>query len=198
MPRKSKEKSSAAIEALFSLSVERGWHSVSLAEIAERSGLSMIALHQQYGGKVGILAAFLRGIDEATLQGAVTSAEEKVRDRLFDLVMRRFDALQPHRESLRVIFYDLVTDPLLWPCCGLRLAKTASLMLEASGVSASGLCGRLKAKGMAAVYLATLRTWLNDDSPDMAKTMAALDRGLVRAEWAAERMWGQRRGAREG
>ena len=190
MPRTSRDKSSAAIEALLSLSLERGWHSVSLAGIAERSGLSLAALHQQYGGKTGILAAFLQGVDEAILQDGVPSGEEGVRDRLFDLVMRRFDAFQPHRESLRVIFRDLAIDPLSWPCGGARLLKTVTLILESAGISASGPIGRLKAKGMAAVYVAALRAWLKDESPDMAKTMAALDRSLRRAEWVAGRLWG--------
>ena len=36
--------------------------------------------------------------------------------------------------------------------------------------------------GLAVVFAATVQVWLRDDSEDMAKTMAALDRNLKRAE----------------
>ena len=55
-------------------------------------------------------------------------------------------------------------------------------MLEAAGLSSSGLIGALRAKGLALVYGEAFRVWLGDDSKDMAKTMAALDRALRRAE----------------
>ena len=42
----------------------------------------------------------------------------------------------------------------------------------------TGLRGALRVKALAVAYLATLRVFLRDDSPDMAATMAALDRNL--------------------
>jgi len=42
----------------------------------------------------------------------------------------------------------------------------------------------LRSKGLLAIWLATLKVWLEDDSPDLAPTMAALDRNLRRAESA--------------
>ena len=66
-------------------------------------------------------------------------------------------------------------------------------MLEASGIGAGGPVGRLKAKGLAAIYLVTLRAWLHDDTPDMARTMAVLDRSLRRAEGVAMILWRIRR-----
>ena len=68
------------------------------------------------------------------------------------------------------------------------LAATPSLlgsmgwMLEVSGVSATGLRGRLRVKLLLGIYLSVLRIWLADDSPDLMKTMAALDRRLRQAE----------------
>jgi hypothetical protein len=64
----------------------------------------------------------------------------------------------------------------------LRLDRASAAMLEAAGISAHGLVGCTRAQGLKAIYLATLRTWLRDDSEDMAQTMAALDRALRQAE----------------
>ena len=55
-------------------------------------------------------------------------------------------------------------------------------MLEAAGVSSSGLFGALRVKGLAMIYAEAYRVWLGDDSKDMAKTMATLDRALGRVE----------------
>jgi hypothetical protein len=59
-------------------------------------------------------------------------------------------------------------------------------MLEAAGLSASGLRGEMRVKGLVAVWLWTLRAWQADESEDLSVTMAALDAALRRAEQAAE------------
>ena len=56
------------------------------------------------------------------------------------------------------------------------------LMLETVGICSVGFQGELKARGLTIIYANSLRVWLDDESPDLAATMAALDRGLMRAE----------------
>ena len=46
------------------------------------------------------------------------------------------------------------------------------------GIPTDGLRGAIAVKLTACAYAATLRVWLRDDSPDLASTMAALDRRL--------------------
>jgi hypothetical protein len=55
-------------------------------------------------------------------------------------------------------------------------------MLEAAGVSTAGLRGRLRVRALAVLYLSELRVFLRDDTEDLSKTMAALDRRLRQAE----------------
>src|SRR5690606_32073688 len=104
------------------------------------------------------------------------------RDRLFDVIMRRLDVLQPHKEALGVILRDQLRDPLTTVCGFSRLARSMAVTLEAAGFSTSGIRGVLRLKGLSAVYLSTLRVWLRDDSEDMAKTMAHLDKQLARVD----------------
>jgi ubiquinone biosynthesis protein COQ9 len=40
----------------------------------------------------------------------------------------------------------------------------------------------LRLKGLSAIYLSAIRVWLRDDSEDMAKTMAHLDKQLARVD----------------
>jgi hypothetical protein len=56
--------------------------------------------------------------------------------------------------------------------------RSIGWMLEAAGISTQGLGGAIAVKLTAAAYLATARVWLRDDTPDLAPTMAALDRRL--------------------
>lgn len=57
-------------------------------------------------------------------------------------------------------------------------------MAEAAGLPTEGLRGRLRVKALTALYALTLRDWVADDSPDMARVMAALDSRLRRLESA--------------
>jgi hypothetical protein len=66
-----------------------------------------------------------------------------------------------------------------------RFMLSMSWMLEAAGISSAGLKGLLRTKGLAMVYLNTVRVWVRDETPDMSKTMAALDQNLRRAERVA-------------
>ncbi len=174
-----------AIDAALALIASEGWRGLSLAAIAAEAGLSLVSLYRAFGSKTAILAAFSRGIDEKVLAERVTGeAEERPRERLFDCLMRRFDALKPYRPALEVLARELPADPPAALCLAAGLLRSMRWMLEASGIAASGLGGALRIKLTAAAYLAALRVFLRDDSADLGRTMAALDRSLRRLEWA--------------
>jgi AcrR family transcriptional regulator len=173
------------IEAALRLAAERGWAGLALADIAAAAKLPLAELYAAYPSKTAILAALGRDVDRRVLAGLEGDSEESTRDRLFDLIMKRFDALAPYRDGLAAVARDLGRDPLA-ALCGLeQFARSMALMLEAAGVSSSGIAGALRTKGLGAIYLATMRDWFRDDSADKARTMAALDARLRRAEgWA--------------
>ncbi len=173
-----------AIEAALRLAAAHGWRPVTMAAVAGRAGLDLGALLGLFPTKAALVHAFFRRIDGRVLAGEcyAPDAPEPVRDRLFDVLMRRFDALAPHKKAVAAILNDTALDPLAALCGLCRVWRSMALMLEAAGLDASGLVGLARAKGLALVYLNALRVWLRDDTADMAKTMAALDKGLKRAE----------------
>jgi AcrR family transcriptional regulator len=190
------------IETALRLAAERGWHDLSLAEIAEAAGLPLGKAYQVFSSKQAILEGFARGIDaevlaDETMEQDWGQDESSARDRLFDVMMRRFDALQPYKAGLGNILYDQARDPLAALCGLQQLLRSMAAMLEAARISSSGVKGLIRTKGLAAIYLATLRIWLRDDSPDMAKTMASLDGHLRRVEALAGRLGGRRAAAGE-
>jgi AcrR family transcriptional regulator len=170
------------VDAALALAARDGWRHLSLAAIAAEAGIGILQLYSVFPSKTAILDAFHRRIDAASLGGSAPEAEERPRDRLFDVVMRRFDALGPYKKAVGAIARDAPADPLA-TLCGVRaLLNSMAWMLEASGVSASGWRGRARAKLLLGIYLSVLRVWLADDSADMTTTMATLDGRLRLAE----------------
>ena len=167
------------IEAMLACIERQGWRRLSLADIAGAAGVPILQVYRVYRSKPAILCGFFRRIDETVLAMPLdTAPDERPRDRVFDLLMRRFDALGPHRAALERLSRDLPADPVAALATGARLLRSMRWMLEAAGVSGEGLAGIVAVKLTAAAYLATMRTWLRDESPDLAPTMAALDRRL--------------------
>ncbi len=180
------------IDAALDLAAERGWAVVSLADIAAQANLSLPELLDHVSGKRGILEALNERVDQAMIHGEPLGGQP-LRDRLFDVLMRRFDALQPKRDGVVAVLRDAWTDPLLGLCGSVQ--RSMALALETAGLSASGLSGCVRVQGVGAVYLYALRGWMQDDSPDMARTMAALDGALRRAETLAASVWRTPQGA---
>lgn len=173
-------------DALWSLVAEQGWHGFALAELAERAGTTLEALREAVPTKFALLCRHARAVDRAVLADAALNTGGAPRDRLFDTLMRRIDALQPHREGLLRFGRDMRRDPALSLALAPVLAGSMQWMLEAARIETGGLRGLLRVKGLSAVWIATLRAWEQDDSQDLGPTMAALDRALDKAERAAQ------------
>lgn len=170
------------------LAAERGWAGLALADIAAAAKLSLAELYALYPSKTAILVALSREVDRQVLAGLEPGGDESTRDRLFDLIMKRFDALTPYRDGLAAVARCAGRDPVAAVCGLEQLARSMALTLEAAGVSSSGLAGALRTKGLGVIYLATMRDWFRDDSADKSRTMAALDARLRRAEGWAHRL----------
>jgi AcrR family transcriptional regulator len=182
------------VQAAFELAARLGWRHVTLADIADEAKLSLAELYVAYPSKEAMLAAYTSAIDEQVLAGAeAPSEEETVKDRLFDALMRRFDAMKPQRDGIAAILRDGAEGPVSMLCGAGRLLRSMAWTLESVGVSASGPAGAVKTKGLLAVYLGTLRIWLRDDTEDLSHTMAALDKRLTRVEQFAGTLFGGRR-----
>ena len=147
----------------------------------------MLRVYRTFGSKQAILRGLYRRIDEAALaEPPPAEPAERPRDRLFDLLMRRFDTLQPYKPALEVLRRELPGDPVTILCAGAWLLRSMRWMLEAANISTVGLRGALAVKLTAAAYLSTMRVWQRDDSLDLARTMAVLDARLRRIErWLA-------------
>lgn len=182
MTRK-QNKTDKIIAAALKLAAKEGWHGLSLADIAAAAKVSLPELAAEFPTKASILAAWSREIDAQVL--AEASAEdlsgESARDRLFDVLMMRFDAFAPQKPALKRIAEDMSRDPVAALAMLRPALQSLGWMLEAAGLDSSGFRGALRVRGLALVWAAAFRVWL-DDGEDQAKTMAELDRRLRQAE----------------
>lgn len=179
---------SALIAAGFRIAAEEGWRKVSVAAAARGAGVSLAQARERFPSRAHILLRFGSLADQATLRDA--HEEGTVRDRLFDLLMRRFDALQSQREGVKALLRHVPYDPPLAVLLTCATERSMRWMLEAAGQSTSGPAGRLRVKGLMAVWLWGLRAWERDTSEDLSTTMAAVDSALQRAERFANWMSG--------
>lgn len=176
----------SAVDAALHLAAAMPWDMVSMADIAVEAGVDMAVLHDLFDDRADILAAYGKRIDRKVL--AVFSAPDVTvgeKDRLFDILMERFDALKPDRKAVMSILDSFQRDPKQAVISLPHLGRSMMWMVEAAGLSTSGIGGALRVAGAGAVYLYALNAWKNDDSADLSATMAALDKALTRAEQVA-------------
>ncbi len=175
----------ALVAAAFALGAEQGWQKVSAAAAARRAGLDLGLARQRFGSRGMILRKFGQLADIAALTGA--TPDGSVRDRLFDILLRRFDFLQAHRAGVKSLIKSLPAVPALGLC--LTRANLASMgwLLEAAGVSAQGVRGELRKRGLLLVWGYGVQAWMRDESEDLSATMAAVDKALNHADSIAAR-----------
>ncbi len=172
----------AIIDAFMALAAEESIRDIGLADIAERAGVPLATLRETYSGKVGILVGFSRRIDLAVLADGPADPASEPRDRLFEIVMRRFDGLAPYKPAIRRMARTASCHPGFAAILHRLSVRSQRWTLAAAGISHSGLRGRIATEGLVLVYAETVRTWLDDGDPDLGRTMATLDRSLRRGE----------------
>ncbi len=172
----------ALIAALWRVIAAHGWPGLTMRRLAAEAGIDTASLRERFPTRLGLLLLHGRMMDQAVLAGTIPGQGGTERDRIFDVLMRRLDAMQPHREGILRLFEDMRRDPALALALAPHIGSAMRWMLEAAEVEGKSCEARLLALGLAGVWLATIRAWARDDSPDMGATMAALDSALDRAE----------------
>ncbi len=176
------------VHAALGLAVAQGWENTTLRDIAIAADVSLADLYAVIEDKNDILVLLGRMIDKAVVSQVSVSGGDvsSPRDALFDILMDRYDTLNDYREGLVAVLQSFRYDPKQMVISMPHLCRSMSWMLECAGIETSGLKGAIKVAGLSGVYLKVLKVWMEDESDDLSKTMAALDKTLNRAEKAAD------------
>lgn len=171
-----------AIAAALELASTQSWEDIKFTDIIEKSGVSLNEAREYFDDKNDILAAYDRKIDRQMMDNVSIGTDMSHRDLIFDILMERFDILNVNRAALVSILNSFKGDPKQ-AILGLpHVARSMTRVLETAQISTDGIAGCLRVSGLTALYVYVLRTWKDDDSGDMGKTMAALDKSLDKAE----------------
>src|SRR6478672_1151971 len=102
-PRGSSDRDKA-VDALMTLLADHSFGEIGLAEVAGKAGLKLSQLRAEFNSVLAIYAAHIKDIDRAVLSGGdADMAEEPARERLFDVLMRRLEALAPYKGAVRAL-----------------------------------------------------------------------------------------------
>ncbi|MGE3333905.1 MAG: hypothetical protein AB7I36_09690 [Rhodospirillaceae bacterium] len=182
-PQSASTEADRIVDAGLAEAAALGWRNVSMSAVAARAGLPLAAALIAAPTRAHLVAKIFDRLDARMLDGVTARDDaDSVRDRLFEIAMKRFDAMNANREGLCAVVAGARFDP---PALGVALCRadrSAAMMLSAAGVSPDGLFGCARIQGLKVVLACALKAWMDDESADLAKTMAALDRALERAE----------------
>ncbi|MBI1251704.1 MAG: hypothetical protein GC189_09560 [Alphaproteobacteria bacterium] len=175
------QKRAALGRAALQAAAAKPWRDVTLFDLADAAGAPAQDLYPASMADAAdaaeeffdrAMAADMRGVD----------AEQSVRDRLFDCIMRRFEAMEPHRAAIAAMEVGQDRDPTALAAAHQRHVRAAKWALTLCGLDADYMSGQARAQGLAVIIGQARLAWRGDDAGDFAKTMASLDKNLRRAE----------------
>lgn len=179
----------ALVDAAFALGAEKGWSAVSPAAAARHAGLDLPCARLLFPCTGTILKKFGRQADAFAL--SYLASDGSTKDRLFDILLRRFDYLQVRRGGVVALTRYLPFCPPLALALTEMNISSMGWLLEGAGVGATGFSGALKKRGLLVVWLCALRVWTTDESQDLTATMAAVDTALAKADGLLTRFGGK-------
>jgi ubiquinone biosynthesis protein COQ9 len=174
-----------------------GWTDEALAMAAAQLGIPADRARLAFpGGQGQMIDAWFDWVDKAMLQAFPPEriAAMKIRDRIRELILFRFEAMKPHRESLRRSLAILALPPNLADSA--RLAwRSADRIWRVAGDTATDLNHYSKRGILVAVYGSTTLVFLDDEADDLAETRAFLGRRIddvmrfekLKASWRGTR-----------
>lgn len=177
------------VAAFFELLAEMPFARIDFAAISQRAGVPLERCRAAFNAPLSVLSAYMRDVDRKVLAGVdADMAEEPARERLFDVLMRRFEIMAPQKEAIRSLAKSARGNPPLALALNGLAVRSQAWMLNAAGISTGGLRGAVRAQGLAGLYAEVVRAWIDDDDPGLARTLAALDRQLARGERWTKRL----------
>jgi len=141
------------VVSMLTLASERSWDFVDFEDIMEHAGVDLQDAREHFDDRTDILIAYGRMLDRRMIEQCEFGEDDDIscREKIFDLLMERFDIVNEDRDAILSILHGFKGDPK-------------------------------KVTGLTGIYLYALKTWKEDESPDMAKTMSTLDKALDKAE----------------
>lgn len=168
-------------KAALKLAEMTPWAELTLTDIAAEAGLELSDFHG-VADKADLAAAVEPILDKA-MSAEPVDMEDPPRERLFDIIMLRFEEMEKHRAGLLSLHHWRERNPRRLAKLGKARLETARWALACAGLDGQGdLPMGLRAAGLAWTMARTERAWRKEDSADFSRTMAELDKQLRAAD----------------
>lgn len=173
----------AILSGALDVASVRPWEFVSMIEIADSAGLSISEFISVFPSKSDILKEIIDDLDcQVEKSFPDYDADVPARDRIFDVLMERFDIANPHRDA-HISFFKSFGWTKSESCADISFMKhSMTRMAKCAGLETNSLSGAMTVTGLSMVYLWVTMSWIHDTSPDLGKTMAELDKTLGRID----------------
>ena len=160
------------LSAMLDLATERPWRNISLRDVAAKAGTPLPDLFARATGKPELLAELSAALDTEAL--SIEPAEgADAHDALFDAVMARIEAMEPHRAALIAIAKESTGPSWDGLVFASHFPRTARAILVGAGLDATPP----RVIAMTAVWARIVRVW-RDDEGALNRTMAEIDKQL--------------------
>ncbi len=174
------------VDAELELAEVQGWANVRLHQVADRLGLPLHAVGAEFADLDAIANAWFRRAHDAVLSMPPAALEGPAPERLERVVMCWFEALAPRRrvtgQMLRTKLYP--SHPHHWVPLIFDLSRLMHSFLDAARIRSTGRQRQLAETGLTLIFLATLRSWIDDDPEHIrADLRRRLDRADRRLAW---------------
>ncbi len=171
------------LEKAFEQIGDEGWAGWSPTALAATTGIDLAEIYAAFPVPSALARRLGEHLDRAML---AIPAEEldglSHRERLFELVMRRFDAMRPYKSGLSRMVREARGEPELLLVSICNLDRMAGWLIEMAELRYAGIEARLARRALMLAYARLFSVWIDDDTPDLARTMAELDKRLDQLE----------------
>lgn len=170
---------SKIIETTLEALTHTAWDVLTMETLAEKVALTSVQLYHIFPTRCELLKGIVEFIDDkmmALYQEGQTDLS--LQEKLFDMIMCRFEVMESYKKSLKNIIIVILRDPLSFPGGILAGLHSMTLILDAADVPVEGIKGKFNINVFSCFYLYVLKVWFEDESHDMAKTLAHVDKGL--------------------
>ena len=188
--KKNSNKKISYIKLAFKLIEEIGWNNFSLEKLAKKESIKIEDLNFFFKDETELIENFSEMIDEQVIKEVDLNEfnQNSVKDNIFELIMVRFEKLDPYKKSLDILLKELKYKPKILNKLTKKIFNSLDLFLEISNAKSNYVFDFLKLNIMFIIYGYTFKIWLQDDSEDMSKTMAEVDKWLSEAEGYANKV----------
>ena len=174
----------------FKLIEKKGWKYFSLKSLAKENKSDLESIKIFFKNKSQFLESFSEMIDNKVLANIDKDEFNKnsIKDNLFELIMLRFENLNHYKTGLKILLSDLKKSPVELKKIMKKVLDSMDLFLEIANVKNNYLMDFIKVNIIFIIYSYVFNVWLDDQSSEMSKTMAELDKWLSKAEFYGKKI----------